>query len=105
MTRGRAHMTVLRREDVQSKVASWDGCPYRMIRSPVLAIVPLILRRLRGPSLTPAMVSSNHANQSRGSVSRARRVVNRRYGCPLERRPQEARQLSRDRDRNLGRGL
>src|SRR4030095_10215782 len=46
-------MTVLRREDVQSKVASWDGRPYRMIRSPILTIVPLILRRLRGPLLTP----------------------------------------------------
>jgi hypothetical protein len=43
-------MTVLRREDVQSNVASWDGRPYRMIRSPILTIVPLIVRRLRGPS-------------------------------------------------------
>ena len=32
-------MTVLRRQDVQSKVASWDERPYRMVRSPVLAIV------------------------------------------------------------------
>jgi hypothetical protein len=45
-------MTVLRREDVQSKVASWDRCPYRMVRPPILAIVPLIIRRLRGPTLT-----------------------------------------------------
>ena len=43
-------MTVLRREDVQSRVASWDGCPYRIASSPILAIVPLIIRRLRGPS-------------------------------------------------------
>jgi hypothetical protein len=50
-------MTVLRREDVQSKVASWDDCPYRMVRSPILTIVPLILRRLRGPSLSRVMVS------------------------------------------------
>jgi hypothetical protein len=42
-------MTVLRRE-VQSKVASWDKCPYRTISSPTLAIVPLIIRRLRSPS-------------------------------------------------------
>jgi hypothetical protein len=43
-------MTVLRREDVQSRVASWDTCPYRIVPSPVLAIVPLIIRRLRGPA-------------------------------------------------------
>ena len=42
-------MTVLRREDVQSKIASWDKCPYRIVRSPILTIVPLIIRRLRGP--------------------------------------------------------
>ena len=50
-------MTVLRREDVQSKVASWDGCPYRMFRSPILTIVPLIIRRLRGPLQTRLPVS------------------------------------------------
>jgi hypothetical protein len=50
-------MTVLRREDVQSRVASWDGSPYRTASSPILAIVPLIIRRLRGPSLTRVMVS------------------------------------------------
>ena len=43
-------MTVLRREDVQSNVASWDNRPYRMHNPPILAIVPLSLRRLRGPS-------------------------------------------------------
>ena len=43
-------MTVLRREDVQSRVASWDGRPCRIASSPILAIVPLIIRRLRGPS-------------------------------------------------------
>ena len=43
-------MTVLRREDVQSSVASWDRRPYRIASSPILAIVPLIIRRLRGPS-------------------------------------------------------
>ena len=32
-------MTVLRREDVQSKLASWDRSPYRTVRSPILAIV------------------------------------------------------------------
>ena len=49
-------MTVLRREDVQSRVASWDGRPYRMLSSPVLTIVPLIIRRLRSPSLTRVVV-------------------------------------------------
>jgi hypothetical protein len=44
-------MTVLRREDVQSKGASWDSCPYRMPCAPILAIVPLIIRRLCGPLL------------------------------------------------------
>jgi hypothetical protein len=52
VARGRAHMTVLRREDVQSRIASWDESPYRITRSPILTIVPLIIRRLRGPSLT-----------------------------------------------------
>jgi len=33
-------MTVLRREDVQSRVASWDHGPYRIASSPILAIVP-----------------------------------------------------------------
>jgi hypothetical protein len=46
-------MTVLRREDVQSRVASWDDCPYRIASSPILMIVPLIIRRLREPSPTP----------------------------------------------------
>jgi len=50
VARGRAHMTVLRREDVQSRGASWDGSPYRIASSPILEIVPLIIRRLRGPS-------------------------------------------------------
>ena len=48
-------MTVLRREDVHSRGASWDRCPYRMSRSPILTIVPLIIRRLRGPS--PARIT------------------------------------------------
>src|SRR5712691_9876482 len=94
-------MTVLRREDVQSRVASWDGCPCRMSSSPILAIVPLIIRRLRGPSLTRVVLSF----MSRGSMSRARRVLRGRYRCRLERRPQEARQLARDRDDDLGGGL
>src|SRR5438067_11913619 len=50
-------MTVLRREDVQSRGASWDGGPYRMSSSPILAIVPLIIRRLRGPSPIRVLVS------------------------------------------------
>jgi hypothetical protein len=58
-------MTVLRREDVQSRVASWDGRPYRMFSSPVLAIVPLIIRRLHGPSLTCVRVSLTPVAQCR----------------------------------------
>ena len=54
-------MTVLRREDVQSRIASWNRSSYRMLSPPILAIVPLILRRLRGPSLTCVMVSGIHA--------------------------------------------
>ena len=50
-------MTVLRREDVQSSVASWDRCPYRMPSPPILAIVPLIIRRLRGPSPSRIIVA------------------------------------------------
>lgn len=50
-------MTVLRREGRQSKHASWDIRPYRRAGPPVLAIVPLIIRRLRGPSL-PAFLQS-----------------------------------------------
>ena len=49
-------MTVLRREDVQSRVASWDQGPYRIASSPILAIVPRIIRRLRGPSATRVIV-------------------------------------------------
>ncbi len=50
-------MTVVRREDVQSNIASWDEGPYRRHNPPILTIVPLIIRRLRGLSpnriLTP----------------------------------------------------
>jgi hypothetical protein len=52
IARSRARMTVLRREDMQSRVASWDGSPYRIASSLILTIVPLIIRRLRGPSRT-----------------------------------------------------
>src|ERR1700730_13782741 len=92
-------MTVLRREDVQSRVASWDGSPYRIASSPILTIVPLILRRLRGPSLSRVMVSCIHLLVVR------RRALVRACWCRLERRPQEARQLARDRHRDLGRRL
>ena len=87
-------MTVLRREDVQSKVASWDGSPYRIVRSPILTIVPLIIRRLRGPSLTRVIDSLPLLHSCR-----------RRYRCRLERRPEEARQLACDRHCDLGRWL
>jgi hypothetical protein len=39
---------VLRRKDVVSRVASWDGCPYRMPSPPILAIVPLHRRQRSG---------------------------------------------------------
>src|SRR5438445_9972369 len=91
-------MTVLRREDVQSRIASWDGRPYRMLSSPVLAIVPLIIRRLRGPLQTRLMVSFTTLARS----SRIRPLL-RRYG--LKRRPEEAGQLTRDGDGDLGCGL
>ena len=93
-------MTVLRREDVQSRVASWDGRPYRIASSPILAIVPLIIRRLRGPSLTRVMVSFTYPARPSHLIP-----LLRRDGCRLERRPQEAGQLARDGDRDLRRGL
>src|SRR6185295_8613718 len=92
-------MTVLRREDVQSRVASWDGRPYRMSSSPILAIVPLIIRRLRSPSLTRVMVLFTNPPYSPSPVLPLLR------GYRLERRPEEAGQLARDRDGDLGRGL
>ena len=52
-------MTVLRREDVQSTSASWDNRPYRMLNPPILTIVPLIIRRLRGPSSNEHLVLPN----------------------------------------------
>ena len=83
-------MTVLRREDVQSRRASWDGSPYRIASSPILAIVPLIIRRLHGPSPSGVIVS----------MPRYRRTgpLFRRCRCGLERRPHEAGQFTRDRD-------
>src|SRR4030095_12699448 len=88
-------MTVLRREDVQSRVASWDGRPYRMLSSPVLAIVPLIIRRLRGPSSIRVMISPF----TLVAVTRCS------LACRWECGPQEARQFARDGDCDLGRGL
>ena len=84
-------MTVLRREDVQSRVASWDRCPYRMTSSPILAIVPLIIRRLRGPS--SVRITLFFCSRSRPSMHRCRRR--------LQRGPQKARQLAGNRDRDL----
>jgi hypothetical protein len=88
-------MTVLRREDVQSRVASWDVGPYRIASSPILTIVPLIIRRLRGPSLTCVV------RYLFTLVPVTRCWLVRR----LERRPQEADQFPRDRHHDLGRGL
>ena len=95
VARGRAPMTVLRREDVQSRVASWDRCPYRIASSPILTIVPLIIRRLRGPS-------PNRITMPSPGVVRVPLIhrPGRLEGCP-----QEARQLARDRHRDLRRGL
>src|SRR6516162_5709146 len=95
VARGRAHMTVLRREDVQSRVASWDKRPYRMSRSPILAIVPLIIRRLRGPSRT-RVIPFRSSELFSTIIPSLRR---------LERRPQKARQLARDGHRRLRRRL
>src|SRR5262245_53369128 len=91
VTRGRAHMTVLRREDVQSRVASWDGSPYRIASSPILAIVPLIIRRLRGPS--PNRITSPFV---------ARSDSPRRGRDRLQRGPHEAGEFARDRHGDLG---
>src|SRR3954470_24233192 len=93
-------MTVLRREDVQSRVASWDRSPYRIARSPILTIVPLIIRRLRGPSPARVRVSFTYS-------ARPPRITPslRQHRHRLERRPEEARQLARDRDRDFRRGL
>src|SRR5580704_535541 len=87
-------MTVLRREDVQSRVASWDDGPYRIASSPILTIVPLIIRRLRGPSLSRVL------NHSVPIVS-----LTHRHRCRLKRGPEEAGQLAGDRHRDLGRRL
>jgi hypothetical protein len=88
-------MTVLRREDVQSRVASWDGCPYRIVRSPILTIVPLIIRRLRGPSLSRVITCSHFVPVPIVSLTH-------RHRCRLERGPEEAGQLARNGHRDLG---
>jgi hypothetical protein len=67
-----------------------------MASSPILAIVPLSIRRLRGPSLTRVIDSCTPVQ----IVSSARR-----YGCRLERRPEEARQFAGDRHGDLRRRL
>src|SRR5580765_4043564 len=91
-------MTVLRREDVQSRVASWDGCPYRIASSPILTIVPLIIRRLRGPSPVRnlAVLTDGHRPSRRYSSDRRDR---------LQRGPEEAGQLTGNGDGNLRRRL
>src|SRR5438046_6344213 len=91
-------MTVLRREDVQSRVASWDGSPYRIASSPILAIVPLIIRRLRGPSPRRVMVRTI-------TVHRLMLSLRRRFPCWLQGCPQKAGQLARNRHRDLRRRL
>jgi len=91
-------MTVLRREDVQSRGASWDGSPYRIASSPILEIVPLIIRRLRGPSPNRITMPSPICPVVRASLLH-------RYGGRLECGPQKTRELARDRDRDLRRGF
>jgi hypothetical protein len=44
VTRGRAQLTVRLRDDVQSTVASWDDCPYRIARQ-----ASLVAQREREP--------------------------------------------------------
>ena len=94
-------MTVLRREDVQSKVASWDGCPYRIVRSPILAFVPLIIRRLRRP-FTGVRIDVRPWRTSLPRIHRARLFRRHRR---LECGPQETRELACDRYDDLGRWL
>src|SRR5262245_61689303 len=84
-------MTVLRREDVQSRVASWDRCPYRIASSPILAIVPLIIRRLHGPSPNRTITPSPTCPV----------VLLHRDWHRLKRGPQKPRELPRDRDSDL----
>jgi hypothetical protein len=91
-------MTVFRREDVHSNVASWDGRPYRIVRSPILAIVPLIIRRLRGPSQARVVVSLTYPARPLRFTP-----LLRRHRDWLQRRPEEASQLACDRDRDLWR--
>ena len=91
-------MTVFRREDVQSRDASWDGRPYRTSSSPILTIVPLIIRRLRGPSLNRITIPSPMFPVVRVSL------LHRDRGR-LERGPQKTRELACDGHRNLGRGF
>src|SRR5260370_35537775 len=95
-------MTVLRREDVHSKVASWDSRPYRIIRSPILAIVPLIIRRLRSPFTEPHPPAIRSRIRTR---ARARKRLSPWCCDRVERGPQEARQFARNGDRDSGRGL
>src|SRR6187401_2533422 len=91
-------MTVLRREDVQSKRASWDRGPYRIAHSPILAIVPLILRRLRGPSLSRPHHALPDASRARVSLLHPGRDR-------LERGPQKSGELPCDRDGDLRGGF
>jgi len=93
VTPGRAHITVFRREDVLSSGASWDRCPYGMCCSPILTIVPLIIRRFRASVTGPAS-SLPHDRAQCPSVPRRR--------FTLQPRPHEARQLARDRDHDFG---
>jgi hypothetical protein len=88
-------MTVVRREDVQSNLASWDEGPYRLHNPPILTIVPLLIRRLRGPSLGRITKPSR----------RVRSPLVHRHRRRLECRPEEACQFSRNRHGDLRRGL
>src|SRR6187200_1826962 len=85
-------MTVLRREVKQSSIANPGRGPCRIVSPPILAIVPLILRRLRGPS--PASVTKPSA------ILRSIGLIHRRR-LALQRGPEKARELSGDRDGDL----
>ena len=98
--RSSAHRTVFRREDVQSRSASPGHRPCRKLRSRVLQIVPLAIRRLRGPSRDHVILPFTYEPSSVCARCGARWQWWRLEGCP-----QEAREFARDRHGDLGRWL
>jgi|KBSMisStaDraftv2_1062788.scaffolds.fasta_scaffold75432_2 hypothetical protein len=86
-------MTVLRREVRQSSFANPGGDPCRIVSPPILAIVPLIIRRLRGPSPARVTTTVRHPSVDRELVHRRR--------LALQRGPEKARELACDRNGDL----